>query len=82
MKIILLEALLTSFAAGVLGYFVGFGASRYVAPMLSMTGNTIPMNHQLLGFAILLAVGVGMVSSIYPAYKASRLDPMVALRAL
>jgi putative ABC transport system permease protein len=83
MMIILTEALLTSFLAGLVGYFLGFSVSRFVAPLVIMNGGPeMPFNHQLLIFSIALAVLLGMASSIYPAYKASRLDPIVALKSL
>lgn len=83
MKIILTEAFLTSFVAGVGGYFVGLVISKFVAPMLTMNEPTaFVIEYWLLGFSVALAVVVGLLSSIYPAYKASRLDPTVALKAL
>lgn len=83
MKIILTEAFLTSFIAGVSGYFIGWGVSKLVTPILTMNGtDTSQVDYALFGFSVVLAVAVGLVSSIYPAYKASRLDPTVALRAL
>ena len=83
MKIILTEAFLTSLAAGVTGYFVGFAISTFVAPVLMGTGETsFAINYTLLAFSVGLALLVGLASSILPAYKASRLDPTVALRAL
>jgi putative ABC transport system permease protein len=83
MKIILTEALITSVVAGVAGYFVGLGVSKIVTPMLTMNGGiAISVNYLLLGFSIVLSVMVGLASSIYPAFKASRLDPTVALRSL
>lgn len=83
MKIILTEAFGTSFLAGVIGYGVGVVVSKLVTPVLTMNGGgDISLNYALLGFSVALAVLVGMLSSIYPAYKASRLDPTVALKAL
>ncbi len=83
MKIILTEAFLTSFVAGVSGYFIGWGVSKLVTPILTMNGTgTSQVDYALFAFSVVLAVAVGLVSSIYPAYKASRLDPTVALKAL
>ena len=83
MKIILTEAFLTSFLAGVIGYGVGVAVSKLVTPMLTINGaSDISLNYALFGFSVALAVAVGLLSSIYPAYKASRLDPTVALKAL
>jgi putative ABC transport system permease protein len=83
MKIILTEAFLTSFFAGASGYFLGLGVANIVTPLLTMNGGGgFLMNYTMLGFSLVLAVTVGLASSIYPAYRASQLDPTVALRAL
>ncbi len=84
MKIILTEALLTCLVAGTVGYLVGLGAARILSPLLMMNGGdgAMVMNYPLLGASLALAVFIGMCASVYPAFKASRLDPTVALRAL
>ena len=83
MKIILTEAFLTSFLSGVSGYFIGAGAAQLVTPLMTVNGTAgWSADYALFAFSIMLAVSVGLVSSIYPAYKASRLDPTVALKAL
>lgn len=83
MRIILTEAFITSLAAGLTGYFAGFGLSKFVTPfVVGTSGSQISISYVLLGSSVGLAVFVGLASSIYPAYKASRLDPTVALRAL
>lgn len=83
MKIIFTEALFTSFIAGILGYAIGYGVSKLVAPAISMnTGISLPIDFILFGFSTMLAVFIGMASTVYPAYRASRMDPTVALRAL
>ncbi len=83
MNIILTEALITSLIAGVAGYFIGVATSKVITPILTGNGGLgFTINYMLLGLSIGLAVFLGLASSIYPAYKASRLDPTVALRAL
>ncbi len=83
MKIILLEALVMSFVAGILGYGVGLGVSRFVIPLMTMSkGITVSVSYVLAGFSVVLAIAVGVASSMYPALRASRLEPTVALRAL
>lgn len=83
MKIILTEALLTSSIAGIFGYFIGYGASRLVLPFITMNEQIVlPIYGDLLGFAVSLAAVIGVIAGIYPAFKASRLDPSVALKAL
>lgn len=84
MKIILTEALLTCLIAGVFGYFLGLGVARIVSPFLMMNvdGSGSAVDYFQLGGSLVLAVFIGISASIYPAFKASRLDPTVALRAL
>ncbi|MEX1138704.1 MAG: FtsX-like permease family protein [Bacteroidota bacterium] len=82
MKIILTEALLISVLAGLLGYLAGLGISRIAAPFLMNGDDGVMVNYLLLGVSLALAVVIGISSSIYPAYRASRLDPSIALRAL
>lgn len=83
MHIILTEALITSLVAGIVGYYSGVGMSKLVTPLLTGNGPAgITIDYVLLGLSVAVAVIVGLASSIYPAYKASRLDPTVALRAL
>jgi putative ABC transport system permease protein len=83
LKIILTEAFITSTLAGVCGYLIGWGASNIVAPLLTMDSSVFSaMNYTFLGFSVFLAVSVGIAASIFPAYKASRLDPTVALKSL
>ncbi|MEW6061131.1 MAG: FtsX-like permease family protein [Bacteroidota bacterium] len=83
MKIIFTEALLTSLLAGVLGYAIGFGVSKLVAPAISMNSAiSLPVDFILFGFSTVLAIFIGLASTVYPAYRASRMDPTVALRAL
>lgn len=73
----LLESILISLLGGVLGIFfsliIGLSLSSYFD-----VGFVIPWAWILLGVTICSIVGV--VSGIYPALKASRLDPIVALR--
>ena len=73
----LLEAVAISLIGGVVGIAVGVGSSLLVAYILQWP----PL---LSGWAILFAVsfsiGVGLFFGFYPALKASKLEPMVALR--
>jgi putative ABC transport system permease protein len=83
MHIILTEAFLISFAAGVVGYALGIGVSAALTPFFTITGDTsVSLHYSLLAFALAMSVAVGLLSSVYPAYQASRLDPTVALKAL
>jgi putative ABC transport system permease protein len=83
MRIILLEALLVSLLAGLLGYASGMGAAKLALPAMAEG------KHALLAWDAAVAFGsvglsllVGILASLYPARHASRLDPTEALRAL
>jgi putative ABC transport system permease protein len=82
-RIVLFEALIISALAGILGYFMGLATTKIVLPLFSESYRvTVPWDPTLAGGAFALSVLLGLVSSIYPAILAARLDPNEALRAL
>lgn len=82
MQIILLEAMLVGMVGGLLGVLGGNGVSWAVMPLVLKDGAFAGLNMPLGGVAVLLAVALSLLASLYPALKASRLDPSEALRAL
>jgi ABC-type antimicrobial peptide transport system permease subunit len=82
--LLIVEALIQGFLGGAIGYFVGLTAS------LISTGSKIGFDvllkvpiKTLVGYllgSISLSMVVTMVAIIYPAWKASELDPVEALR--
>jgi putative ABC transport system permease protein len=83
MQIVLLEAAVISILAGILGYGVGLGSSKLALPLFA-DGQGAPLHiDPMLGVgAFVFSLILGLVSSVYPAMFASRLDPNEALRAL
>ncbi|HOC98944.1 MAG TPA: FtsX-like permease family protein [Myxococcota bacterium] len=71
------EAVVLSVIGGLLGVAAGIGAARYLVTTFDWPLLIEPM------FSV-IAVGfsgiVGVVFGLYPAWKASRLDPIQALR--
>ncbi|MCI0341606.1 MAG: ABC transporter permease [Planctomycetales bacterium] len=80
LRLILAEGALLSLAGGLLGFPLGVlwveGASRLV-PQFPIEGAFGPV---LFAEAVALSLAVGLAGSLVPAWTASRLDPMEALR--
>lgn len=76
-KQFLIEAVVICLMGGAFGILLGIGIGNIIS--FSMGGTFImPWDFIIGGFA--LCVGVGIVSGYYPAKKASKLDPVEALR--
>ncbi len=83
MWIIFIEAGIVSTFAGILGYLIGIGGTHICLRLFSEGPvPAIPINMELAGSALVMAIVMGLVSSAYPALMAARLDPNEALRAL
>jgi ABC-type antimicrobial peptide transport system permease subunit len=73
----LVEALLLCLAGGIAGILLGRGVSIAVKSFLHWP--TLPSLPAIVA-AVLVSATVGIVFGYYPAWKASRLDPIEALR--
>lgn len=72
-----LEGIIISLIGGALGILFGLIAGIIVAK-LAKTVFIVPWNWVIIGFTVCFVIG--LVASIYPAIKASRLNPITALR--
>ncbi|MBU4342187.1 MAG: ABC transporter permease [Candidatus Altiarchaeota archaeon] len=79
-KIILMEALILSSIAGIIGYALGLAATLIAGPAIAGMEVSIPFDPYMAGGSLALAVFVGAIATIYPALRASRIDPAEALR--
>lgn len=82
MQIILLEALLLGIIGGILGFGIGNLIAWGIIPLVIKDGMFVGINTNLGIISILMAVALSLLASLYPAFKASNMDPSEALRAL
>ena len=73
----LVEAVILSEIGGVIGILIGVGIGQFVA-LISPVPAAIPFWTIILGFGFCSLVG--LVFGVYPAKKASKMDPIEALR--
>jgi ABC-type antimicrobial peptide transport system permease subunit len=74
------EAVLISLLAGVVGILLGMGLTWLIALSPATSYLAADYNAAILGQTILVAVVLGVLGGIYPAWRASRLSPVEALR--
>jgi len=61
---------------GIIGLLVAWGITTLITTLASIT-MTITIGYILL--ALIVSTAIGMIAGIYPAFKAARLDPILAL---
>ena len=74
----LIESATISATGGMIGILLGFIIARIVTAATSLPSAIDPAS---IIIAILVSTSVGLFFGIYPAGKASRLDPIESLRA-
>ena len=88
-RIFVLESGLYGLLGGLTGLLVGVVVSRFVAPFLGQNqfvarvGGSEPvvtLTPLLILTVLGLSIGISIVSGLYPAWKASKLTPMEAIR--
>ena len=73
----LLEAIIMCNIGGVIGVIVGFGMGNIVSILTHFAVN-VPLEWAIVG--LLFCTSVGLTFGLWPAMKAAKMDPIVALR--
>jgi putative ABC transport system permease protein len=74
----LFEAMTLTFLGGILGVLLAVGISRIIMLLVPALPASIPTWAVVSGLTV--SVGVGLIFGVWPARKASRLDPIECLR--
>jgi ABC-type antimicrobial peptide transport system permease subunit len=74
----LLEAMSLTGAGGLMGILAGYTLSFLIRTLVPALPSAVPLWSAMLGFIV--SVSIGLFFGLWPAVKASRLDPIVALR--
>ena len=79
-----IEALVMGAVAAVSGFGLGIGVSAALSSVLAATNDSLPRPALVIGgapilAALVLGVGVTLITAVWPAMRARRVTPMVAL---
>ena len=74
----LIEAALLTLAGGIIGVILGWGIS-YIIDSMGIMATTVTLDIVIL--AVSVSAGIGLFFGFYPAWNASRLNPIEALRS-
>lgn len=82
MRMVLYESALLGLAGGIVGVALGVIGVRLLDKAPAIRGLLQPdLGLPLLGLSVVIAVAVGVLSGLYPAWRSSRLTPSLALQA-
>lgn len=73
-----IEAIVVCILGGIAGIIMGIGIGNLISSAIGIDSFVIPWLWMFMGLVICIAVG--LLSGYYPAYKASKLDPIESLR--
>jgi putative ABC transport system permease protein len=81
-KMFLSEAVILGLIGGVIGSTIGIASSLLMGPLLINTPiSLLELPHFVIPFAISLSVVASVGANLYPTWRASKIDPVKALKA-
>lgn len=86
-RLVSAEAAVLAAAGSLAGLALIFGGGRLLENLvkrflpLAPAGSLLHVSPQIVGECVLIALGVGLLASLYPAWQASRISPAGALKA-
>lgn len=80
LMLVMLEGLVIATLGGIVGVGFGYAETLVARDYLHMEGLSGSINWMRSGQALALAFVIGLLASLYPAWRASRLTPIDALR--
>jgi putative ABC transport system permease protein len=78
LKQFLAESTMLSLLGGAIGIFIAYALAKLVA-VLTPVPTSLPLF--AVTIALIVSASVGLISGVYPAWRAARLDPIEALRS-
>lgn len=84
-KVIWLETIVICFFGGILGSIIAFLASKGVENILrkaltfSPSGQLVSISPDLVLYSLIGAIVLGLLAGFYPAFRASKMDPVKAI---
>jgi len=84
-RLIVVEAFVMSVIATVIGIFAGIGVAKLILAVFNAAGAGFPafgivLKPTAVVMAFLVGVGITVVSVLFPAWRASRIPPVAAMR--
>lgn len=76
----LIEAIVICVLGGIGGVVLGLGIGNLISQVVSQGEGAFVVPWGWMGLGIVICVAVGLFSGLYPAVRASKLDPIEALR--
>jgi putative ABC transport system permease protein len=80
-KAFIYEAIIIGIIGGILGYMLGTVLAYLVGPLI-FEGTTVAFVPQYFALALVLAVAVAVIATIYPAYRATQIKVADSFRSL